>query len=75
MSVLKSVQQKGDLPLDEVALYGAQIHAVIPAAEEYRDSIRQILEANNISIISLQWIEPTLEDVFISAVSARHATE
>ena len=75
MSVLKSVQQKGGLPLDEVALYGAQIHAVIPAAEEYRDSIRQILEANNISIISLQWIEPTLEDVFISAVSARHATE
>lgn len=72
MSVLKAVQRNGEQPLDEVALYGAQIHAVIPAAEEYRDSIRQILEVNGIPVTSLEWIEPTLEDVFISAVSATH---
>lgn len=71
LSVLKAVQQQGDLPLDEVALYGAQIHAVIPASEEYREAIRKILEANSIPITSLEWIEPTLEDVFISAVSAK----
>ena len=70
MAVLKAVQQKGDLPLDEVALYGAQIHAVIPAGEQYRDAVRKILEAKKIPIKSLEWIEPTLEDVFISAVSA-----
>jgi ABC-2 type transport system ATP-binding protein len=75
MSVLKAVKQKGDLQLDEVALYGAQIHAVVPAREEYRTKIRQILEAEDISITSLEWIEPTLEDVFISAVSAAHTAE
>ncbi|HEY9153280.1 MAG TPA: ABC transporter ATP-binding protein [Anaerolineales bacterium] len=70
MSVLKSAQQNGVMPLDEVALYGAQIHAVIPNSENYRDAIRHALKAADIPITSLEWIEPTLEDVFISAVSA-----
>ncbi|MGE5375385.1 MAG: ATP-binding cassette domain-containing protein [Bacteroidota bacterium] len=70
MPVLKDAQQKGDLLLDEVALYGAQIHAVVPAGNEYRDLIRGRLDAKGISITSLEWIEPTLEDVFISAVNA-----
>jgi ABC-2 type transport system ATP-binding protein len=74
MSVLKSAQQNGVMPLDEVALYGAQIHAVIPDSENYRSAIRQILAEANISVTSLDWIEPTLEDVFISAVSTSHAT-
>jgi ABC-2 type transport system ATP-binding protein len=75
MSVLKAVQENHQLPLDEVALYGAQIHAVIPAAEEYRQSIRRILETENIPILSLEWIEPTLEDVFISAVRAGNSSQ
>ena len=75
MSLLKAAQQKGELPLDEVALYGAQIHAVIPDAEQYREALRRTLEANDIPITSLEWIEPTLEDVFISAVNAPHAGE
>lgn len=75
MSVLKAVQQNKDLPLDEVALYGAQIHVVIPAGEEYRTAVRRILDAEEIPINSLEWIEPTLEDVFISAVSARYIEE
>jgi ABC-2 type transport system ATP-binding protein len=70
MRALKAAQEMGDLLLDEVALYGAQIHAVIPAGEEYREAIRGILEAKGIAISSLEWIEPTLEDVFISAVNA-----
>jgi hypothetical protein len=60
------------MSLDEVALYGAQIHAVIPDSEKYRSAIREILEGENIPVASLEWIEPTLEDVFISAVSAPH---
>ena len=73
MSVLKIIQQNGQLPLDEVALYGAQIHAVIPADEHYRSAIRQALEAADIPVTSLEWIEPTLEDVFISAIRTAHA--
>jgi ABC-2 type transport system ATP-binding protein len=71
MSALKAAQQNQSLPLDEVALYGAQIHAVITDSRTERDSIRTFLDAHDISITSLEWIEPTLEDVFISAVNAR----
>jgi ABC-2 type transport system ATP-binding protein len=70
MLVLKAAQQKGHLLLDEVALYGAQIHAVVLAGEEYRVVIRRTLEEAGIPILSMEWIEPTLEDVFISAVNA-----
>ncbi|MFL7868255.1 MAG: ATP-binding cassette domain-containing protein [Anaerolineales bacterium] len=75
MSLLKAAQQSGKLPLDEVALYGAQIHAVIPDSEQYREAVRRTLEANDIPIASLEWIEPTLEDVFISAVNAPRTSE
>ncbi len=74
MLILKAAQQKGDLLLDEVALYGAQIHAVVLAGEEYRLVVRQTLEAAGVPVRSMEWIEPTLEDVFISAVNAPHGT-
>jgi ABC-2 type transport system ATP-binding protein len=70
MTLLKAAQQDGSLPLEEVALYGAQIHAVIPGLESNRDMIRLLFEAQDVPITALEWIEPTLEDVFISAVSS-----
>jgi drug efflux transport system ATP-binding protein len=70
MAILKSVQQDGTLPMDEVALYGAQIHAVLFGSENDHAAVRTILDKENIPITSLEWIEPTLEDVFISAVNA-----
>ena len=57
------------LPLDEVALYGAQIHAVVPVAEEYKERIVPAREG--IAVHSIEWIAPTLEDVFISAIKPR----
>jgi hypothetical protein len=45
---------------------------VIPDAEHHRETVRQILEAADIPVTSLEWIEPTLEDVFISAVNRQH---
>jgi ABC-2 type transport system ATP-binding protein len=75
MSVLKAAQQSGKLPLDEVALYGAQIHAVIPDSEQYRDAVHRTLAENDIPITALEWIEPTLEDVFISAVNTPRTGE
>jgi ABC-2 type transport system ATP-binding protein len=70
MLVLKAAQQIGDLLLDEVTLYGAQIHAVVPAGEEYLQVMHQTLAGARVPITSMLWIEPTLEDVFISAVNA-----
>jgi ABC-2 type transport system ATP-binding protein len=68
MRVLKSAQTRGEIPFEEVALYGAQIHAVVPNAEEFREPVRQILAAEHIAVHSVEWIAPTLEDVFISTV-------
>jgi ABC-2 type transport system ATP-binding protein len=66
--ILKDAQMKKSLPIDEVALYGAQIHVVVPGADKYIDPIRKLLESENILVGNIVWIMPTLEDVFISTV-------
>ena len=66
--LLKSAQADGRLPLDEVALYGAQIHAVVPSAKQYLRPVRSLLETAGIPVHSIEWIVPTLEDVFISTI-------
>ncbi len=68
MRVLKAAQSTLRIPFDEVALYGAQIHAVVPNAQEYKQVIQQLLTEKNIQVNSIEWIAPTLEDVFISSV-------
>jgi ABC-2 type transport system ATP-binding protein len=70
MRILKAAQQDGRIQLAEVALYGAQIHAVVPEAHAYKEAVRSLLEAENMQVGSLEWIAPALEDVFISSVSA-----
>jgi ABC-2 type transport system ATP-binding protein len=56
------------IPFDEVALYGSQIHAVVPDANQYRKPVHQLLVNAGLPVQSIEWIAPTLEDVFISAV-------
>jgi hypothetical protein len=68
--LLKAAQQSGRLQLDEVALYGAQIHVVVPKASEYKEVIRGLLFTEGVVVNSMDWIAPTLEDVFISSVTA-----
>ncbi len=68
MRILKAAQQNHRIPIDEVALYGAQIHIVVPDAQEHKNVIQQLLTNEDIQINSLEWISPTLEDVFISSV-------
>ena len=75
MHVLRRAGEEGRVPFDEIALYGAQIHAVVPDAEIYREPVRQLLLAHGIDVRSVQWIAPTLEDVFISSVKARGDTD
>lgn len=75
MRTLKAAQQSGQLPLDEVALYGAQLHAVVPSAASYRAAIQDLLSAAGVGVRSIERIAPTLEDVFISSVNAPTAGE
>ncbi len=70
MRALKAAQGASRLALEEVALYGAQIHAVVPDATEYEGALRKFLETEHIEVTAIEWIAPTLEDVFISSVAA-----
>jgi ABC-2 type transport system ATP-binding protein len=70
MRALRQAQQDGRLPSDEIALYGAQIHVVVPDATTYKSLLLALLTGQNIQVNSIEWITPTLEDVFISAVQA-----
>jgi hypothetical protein len=77
MRVLKGLQDSHRLPLDEVALYGAQIHAVVADAkasgdaQAYKESVRAALVGGGVEVKSIEAIAPSLEDVFISSVQAR----
>jgi ABC-2 type transport system ATP-binding protein len=68
LRALKGAQASGQVRFDEVALYGAQVHAVVPDAAEYKNVVRRLLATEGIAVNSIEWIAPTLEDVFISSV-------
>jgi hypothetical protein len=53
---------------EEVALYGAQIHAVAPDVEVLKPRIERVLQQAQVGLHSLAVIAPSLEDVFISSV-------
>ncbi|MBN1642940.1 MAG: ABC transporter ATP-binding protein [Anaerolineae bacterium] len=75
MRVLRAAQEAGavpgGIPLREVALYGAQIHVVVPDAGACAEPVRRLLTEHGIEPRSVNKIVPTLEDVFISSVKAR----
>jgi ABC-2 type transport system ATP-binding protein len=59
---------------EEVALYGALIHVVAEDVESFKPKIRQLLQAENIAIRSLEKILPSLEDVFIASAREGNGT-
>jgi hypothetical protein len=69
--VLKRVQEAGKLKLDEVALYGSTIHVVAAEGKQVQKSVRELLVREKIKVKHMEWIAPTLEDVFISTVKGR----
>ena len=68
-SLPNEAREAGRLSFDEAALYGAQVHVVVPDARENQPAIEHLLHSAHIPVNSIVWIAPTLEDVFISAVS------
>ena len=71
MRALQAAKESKHLPLDEVALYGAQIHAVVPDAASYKQPLAALLASEGVEVSGVEWIAPTLEDVFISSVKPR----
>ncbi|MCB8967012.1 MAG: ABC transporter ATP-binding protein [Ardenticatenaceae bacterium] len=71
LRVLQEAQENGRFPADEIALYGAQIHAVVPGSDDaaaWKEPIAALLAEAGMVVNSIEWIAPTLEDVFISTV-------
>ncbi len=66
--VLRRAQQHGQLDAQEVALYGAQVHVVVPEEQEGREAVCALLLSAGIEVRSIEWIVPSLEDVFVSNV-------
>ena len=69
--VLRTAKEGDLIPFDEIALYGAQVHAVVPDAKAFRTPVAELLAEHRITVHTIEWIAPTLEDVFISSVKAR----
>lgn len=53
---------------EEVALYGALIHAVAPDVEILREQVARRLAEEGVHVRTIDAIAPSLEDVFISSV-------
>jgi ABC-2 type transport system ATP-binding protein len=70
LRLLKAAESEGRFPLAEVALYGTRVHLVVPDARQYREPLLQYLRQQQVPFEQLEWIEPSLEDVFISAVKS-----
>lgn len=55
---------------EEVALYGALVHAVAPEVESLKPRIERVLQQAGLGLQTMDLIAPSLEDVFISSVRA-----
>jgi ABC-2 type transport system ATP-binding protein len=68
MRLLKLARADGRLAVDDVALYGAQIHVVAKDAQAVMDSIAVVLRSGGVQAEPLDVIAPSLEDVFLSCI-------
>jgi ABC-2 type transport system ATP-binding protein len=68
IGLLKSARAEGRLDVDDVALYGAQVHIVAPDVGRVMESIAHLLQAGDIQPGQMDVIEPSLEDVFLSCI-------
>ncbi|MFN2251914.1 MAG: DUF4162 domain-containing protein, partial [Anaerolineae bacterium] len=65
---LRAAVDAGELPLQELALYGARLHAVADDVSSLRPAIGEILARNGVTVRAMDVIAPSLEDVFIATV-------
>lgn len=68
MRLLKQAHAAGKLAVDDVALYGAQIHIVAQDAALAQQQLTDVLRAGQVAFDPPDVILPSLEDVFLSAI-------
>jgi len=70
VKLLRTAQENGSLPIEEVELYGSLVHVVAPDMKKHQRNIERELRQAGIHVEHADIIEPSLEDVFISAMKA-----
>lgn len=68
MEALRRAAESGALPLAQVELYGSLVHAVLGEGPGSLARTRQLLQDESIPVLSMDEIEPSLEDVFIACM-------
>lgn len=68
VKTLRAAQAIRTLPIEEVELYGALVHVVAPDIRKHQRAIIRELSRAGIRTGRVDIIEPSLEDVFISAM-------
>ena len=68
IKVLQAAQANQKLPVEEIELYGNLVHVIAPDVSKHRKTIERELRSAGIQTGGEAVIEPTLEDVFISAM-------
>lgn len=68
LAALRDATETGRLPLSELALYGALIHAVADDVTALQPLMREILTEAGVGVRTMDVIAPSLEDVFIASV-------
>jgi len=75
VQVLRQAIHEGKLAGEQVTLYGALVHIVVPESSSARPLIHTILQNAGVKVRTVQEIPPSLEDVFISSVSEYRSLE
>ncbi len=68
IQLLRAAQESGELPVDEIELYGSLVHVVAPEVQTHQPAIEYQLREAGIDPGSMAVIEPSLEDVFIASM-------
>jgi len=68
VNALREAQEAGSLPIQEIELYGSLVHVVAPEMKKHQRDIERALRRAGIRVLHAEVIEPSLEDVFISAM-------
>lgn len=69
MAMLRAAHAEGVLAgVEEIALYGSQLHVIAASVAQYEETIGSILRENNVEPGPMTVIAPSLEDVFISCI-------
>jgi ABC-2 type transport system ATP-binding protein len=68
IQILRAAQGSGELPVDEIELYGSLVHIVAPEVQTHQPAIEDQLRGAGIDPGSMSVIEPSLEDVFIASM-------